>query len=214
MPRRPLTLNNRLAYHVTSRSNNQDWFYLPIQQCWYVFQASLNAIVEKYQVHAYSFVLMSNHFHLILSTPFANLGDVMRDFLTFTSKRIQSKVNRKNHVFGARYKWSLLDSEHAVGYVTKYLLRNPVRAGVCNRVEEYLYSSLNRQGLPLVCGFDPYWRAVPRGRESLLNWLNQPTAKELEMLIAQGLRREVFAFSKDNGKQRLVRALQSVYGIE
>jgi putative transposase len=215
MPRRPLITTNQFAYHITSRSNNKDWFYVSSELCWEIISESISKISINYQVHVFALVLMSNHFHLILETPFSNLGDVMRDFMTGISKGIQRPANRINHVFGARYKWSLLNSAFSVAYVLKYVFRNPVRAGLCGRVEDYKFSSLNLYSeLPTVCGVGPLWKSVPKERTELLNWLNKPVAKELENQIALGLRRTEFTFSTDNNKQKDIRLLKSNYRVE
>jgi putative transposase len=217
MPRRPLILSDQFPYHVTSRSNNKEWFLLPLEEAWPIFARFLREVNEKYLAHIYAFVLMSNHFHLILSTPQNNLGDVMRDFLTGVSKQIQQRTGRINHVFGARYKWTLLDSAYSVGYVTKYVFRNPVRAGICRDCGDYEYSSLNLKNsrlLPLVSGVGALWQSVPHERSRLLTWLNEESPKEAEKQIALGLRRARFQFSKDNTNQAAVRLLEESYGID
>ena len=212
MPRRPLFLTNKFPYHVTSRSNNKDWFYIPINEVWHIFNEGLEKIVSDYQVHIFAFVLMSNHFHLILETPQSNLGHIMRDLLTGVSKRIQRSALRINHVFGGRYKWSLLDSSYATAYVFKYVLRNPVRADIVRRVEDYPYSSANPGStLPLVSGTGPLWAMIPKPKELSLQWLNSPTAFHLEQQITLGLKRPKFEFSKDNVQQKLIRELTAIY---
>lgn len=215
MPRRPLTCTNQFPYHVTSRSNNREWFYLPIEKVWQISCAAVFSVSEKYRVNTYSFVLLSNHFHWMLETPMNNLGDVMRDFLTQVSKDIQRHSGRINHIFGARYKWSILDSPYSVAYVQKYILRNPVRAGLSDLVESYRFSSLtNGDALPMASGVGSLWTAVPKRKSDLLAWLNAPTAKDLETQIAKALRKEFFKFSTDNVNQKAIRALRGSYAIE
>ncbi len=212
MPRRPLTLTNRFPYHVTSRSNNKEWFYIPTEEVWSIFSEALSKVVNDYQVHIFAFVLMSNHFHLILETPQSNLGDVMRNLLTAVSKGIQRPAQRINHVFGGRYKWSLLDTVYSTAYVLKYVLRNPVRAGISETVESYPFSSLNLNStMPIVSGIGPMWSTVPKARIEILNWLNLPAQPALEGQIGLGLRRSKFEFSKDNNHQKLIRALAHSY---
>ncbi|MBM4316624.1 MAG: hypothetical protein FJ116_04000 [Deltaproteobacteria bacterium] len=212
MPRRPLILTNKFPYHVTSRSNNKEWFYIPTEEVWNIFSSCLLKVAQDYRVHHFAFVLMSNHFHLILETPCENLGDVMRDLLTNISKNIQKPANRINHVFGGRYKWSLLDSPYATAYVLKYVLRNPIRAGVVERAENYPFSSLALDTeLPMVSGFNSLWSMVPKDRNDLLAWINKPTAVPLEKQISFGLRKAKFQFSTDNNKQKAIRTLESTY---
>ncbi|MFM8269499.1 MAG: transposase [Pseudomonadota bacterium] len=212
MPRRPLFLTNNFPYHVTSRSNNKEWFYIPIHEVWEIFNEGLLKIVTAYEVHIFAFVLMSNHFHLILETPRENIGDVMRDLLTFVSKRIQKSAQRINHVFGTRYKWTLLDSPYANAYVLKYVLRNPVRAGMIKRIEDYSFSSAHLNSrLPIVSGVGPLWSLIPKERGEWLRWLNVNTDAVLEKQIHLGLRRFQFEFSKDNKQQKAIRELEANY---
>jgi putative transposase len=216
MPRRRLVQLGHIPYHVTSRSNNKEWFYIPTEECWEIFCTQLIETSLLYQVHILAFTLMSNHFHLMLLTPLSNLGEVMRHFLTGVSKAIQFRAKRINHVFGSRYRWSLLPDPIAVAYVYKYIMRNPVRAEMCKRVEEYPYNSLRRTSphVPQVDGIGNLWRCIPSNYSERTNWLNQPTPRELEVIINQSLRREVFEFSKDNSKQKAIRELQASYGVK
>ncbi|NBX67894.1 MAG: hypothetical protein EBR01_02895 [Proteobacteria bacterium] len=212
MPRRPLFLTDRYPYHVTSRSNNKEWFYIPLEETWSIFSKSISKITTDYHVRCFAFVLMSNHFHMILETPQSDLGDVMRHFMTAVSKNIQRSARRINHVFGGRYKWSLLDSPYATAYVLKYVLRNPVRAGLVERVQDHPYSSATPNcTLPIVSGIGPLWSMVPKSTEHLIDWLNSPVRANLERQIGLGLRRPKFEFSKDNNQQKLIRELTAIY---
>src|SRR5687768_2108167 len=100
MARPKLVRSTDCAYHVTVRSNNKEWFHIPVSECWKLFQKKLYAANQKYKFEIHTFVLMSNHFHLIASTPQANLDQVMRYFLTEFSRAINVRADRINHVFG------------------------------------------------------------------------------------------------------------------
>lgn len=115
---------------------------------------------KKLSVHAW--VVMSNHLHLIASVPDdVSLGNVMRDFKTYTSKAIQSEVattpeeSRKDWMLPL-FKGSgvsnggfwqggnhavVLYSPAVIRQKLDYIHRNPVRAGWVRLPEEYLYSS-------------------------------------------------------------------------
>ncbi len=216
MPRAPLIRSAEMPYHVTNRSNNKEWFYIPMEDVWRIFTGVLSMCTERYGVLVHAFVLMSNHFHLILQTPYSNLDAMMRYFETESAKAIQRQAGRINHIFGTRYKWSLLESPTAVAFAQKYVIRNPVRAGICESVEVYPYSSIHPEALrvlPLVSGISPFWCWVPRDQGDLLQWLNQPSHKEAEELIAKGLKRSRFKFSQGNSELRRLRQLESEYGL-
>jgi putative transposase len=203
MARKKLIVDDQFSYHVTNRSNNQEWFYLPIGDIWDIFQVMLLRTQEIYCLEIHSLVLMSNHFHLHLSTPLKNLHLAMRYFQTEVARRIQKRTGRKNHIFGTRYRWSWLDSGYATAYASKYVLRNPVRAGIVDRVEQYEFSTLTQllEGkcrLPITDGVRPHWKFIPNHIEDRLRWLNSPTPKELEELVGKALRRKEFRFSRGN----------------
>lgn len=217
MPRRDLYITNRFPYHVTARSNNKEWFYLPLPICWDIFCEKLSDHSAKYGTMVHAFVLMQNHFHMILTTPTLDLGLSMRHLMTEVSKAIQKRSKRINHVFGNRYKWSVLDTSYGIGYVYKYVMRNPARAGICSHVEQYDFSSLTERRKkmfpPITESIEPIWRYVPKDRGERLAWLNKPAPKELEKLITKGLRRQEFAFSKGNEVRKALLELEALYGV-
>lgn len=203
-------------YHLTNRSNNREWFYIPTDECWEIFCYALNRTCIKYDVIPHLLVLMSNHFHLLLSTPQSNIDTAMRYFQCETTRLVQKRTNRINHIFGARYRWSLLESAYSLAYVYKYVARNPIRSGLCLKVEQYRYCSLNdlQNSLPIVEGLGSYWQYVPKKTEDRMNWLNAPIPYEQESLIKRALRRYQFKFTTDKSFQKRLRELKSLYGIE
>ena len=214
MSRRKLTRDTLFPYHVTARSNNRDWFYLPQQQSWNIFTKYLRVVADRFGIEVLSFVLMSNHFHLMLATPLANIDAVMRYLMTEVSREIGKRTGRINHVFGGRYKWSWLSDPEAVAYVFKYICRNPVKAGITERCEDYPFSTANRSGMkdiPLIERLDSVWRLIPRGKVERSTWLNRPSAREEEDLITKAIRRSHFAFSKDKKVQLRLAPLRASY---
>ena len=217
MPRRPLFRTDQIAYHVTARSNNKEWFYLPIDDVWEVFADVFCRCYDQFRFELHAFVMMSNHYHFIVSTPDRNLDRIMRYTMTETARKIAKKADRINHIFGGRYRWSTLSSATSLSYVFKYVHRNPIRAGLASKVEDYRYNASffpdASRNFPLSEGFTEYWKLIPRDPKDRLEWLNQPTRKESEELIARGLRRYDFQFSHHNGDQKLLRDLYASYGV-
>jgi putative transposase len=213
MPRKNLIRSNQWAYHVTSRSNNKEWFYIPIDLTWRILTDALAESAYRYGAEIWTLVLMSNHFHAILFTPEGNLDLVMQYFISKATRAIQKEAKRINHIFGGRYKWSLLDSAFALACAYKYDYRNPVRAQICKSVEDYAFSTLNDLSSPLALseGVDPYWKLIPRELPNRLRWLNAPTPKEREALVGAALRRKKFQFSTNSNVQRDLRNLRASY---
>ena len=217
MPRRKLVVTPSLPYHLTSRSNNREWFYLPLPEVHAIFREQLVAAAARYPFVLNAAVLMSNHFHLIAQFGETPVDVVMRYLLTETSRRIQKRAGRMNHVFGSRYKWSLLESPHAVAFVYEYVLRNPVRAGLCTRVEDWPYSSARfsaEQPFSIADGVGELWSRVLKRFSERLAWLNAPPRSlEEEALIRKSLRREVFVLSRSNAARESVQSLCESYGV-
>ncbi|MBM4317764.1 MAG: hypothetical protein FJ116_09820 [Deltaproteobacteria bacterium] len=214
MPRAHIFRTRKFSYHVTARSNNKEWFYLPIETCWEIFSYSLNEATERYGVDLHGFVLMSNHFHMLVTTPNENLDSFMRYFLSNATRRVQRRADRINHIFGARYRGTVIETSWALAYVFKYIFRNPVRAGICEKIEEYPWSSGQKYGeLVLSEGIGRYWSLIPKNQTLRSQWLNLPTPKESEILIRRALRRSKFKFTTDSNFQARLRTLEISYGI-
>jgi len=199
MPRKHLLKSVQLPYHVSARANNREDFPIDKEQLWKIIGNECLLLHLLYGVELHSFVLMSNHFHTIMTVPEHDLGIVMNHFMWSVSRRVNLISGRSGHVFGGPYYWSLINNSRYFGHVLKYVYRNPVRAKIVGNVEDYPYSTL--QGL---LGFAHlpfpihYTRigmelSLPSDESSQqLEWLNTPFPKEAETLIQKGLRRRLF----------------------
>lgn len=80
MPRARAILQSEFPYHVTARCINREWFNVPMDKVWKIFCEELTRSHDVHNLQIHSFVLMSNHFHLIASTPEANISQAMHQF--------------------------------------------------------------------------------------------------------------------------------------
>ncbi len=193
MPRAPLIRSETHSYHVTARTNNKIFFPLHLSEAWKIFVEELTSVVERCQLRVHAFVLMDNHFHLLVQTPQANLDVAMQIFMRNTAVKVMARHGGANHLWGGRYKWTLIDSAAYYYQVYRYIYQNPLRAGIVKRVEEYPYSTLHtRVSFPL------YNRlALEMGGEvAELLWLNERIESDGEKLIRYGLRRAQFDVNK------------------
>lgn len=218
MARRSLLLSNECVYHVVNRSNNREWFYVPIEEAWGIFCEILRRASGLYGTEIHTFVLMSNHYHMMVSTRRENLHRFMRYFQTEVCREIQRRAERINHVFGTRYKWSTMWTSDVYAIAYKYVMRNPVKAGLSQRVEEYRYSSMaewvvSAHQLPIVERIDGLAEQLPRLHQERLVWLNQPTTKESDELVRKAMRRTLFQFSRGNEVRREVERLSVTYNV-
>lgn len=198
MPRKQLIRSNIHPYHLTARCNNKEPFHCSLEQVWNIIGEHLNEIstVDHARIHA--FVLMPNHFHLLISTPEVDLGIIMQKFMASVTKSLNHKCRRSGRVFGARYHWSLINTVHYFDYALKYVYRNPVKASLVKNVEDYSFSSIRyKLGMeslqfPLypIAGFHSL---VPHDQLKWLQWINEPFKNELDETIRKGLKRTLFS---------------------
>lgn len=195
MPRKVVTLSPNDPYHITARCINRDWFKIPLSDVWSLMQDYLYLVGVGFNLRIHSFVLMPNHFHMIVSAPEGNLSSAMLYFMRETSKEITRKANRINQTYGGRYHKSCLSNLYYFMNSYKYVYRNPVRAKICSRVEDYPYSSLS--GL---LGLQSL--VIPVVEDSLLfnpdfdsrtlDWLNKDPIDDLEDQIRRALKHPSF----------------------
>ena len=194
MPRRKIEYTSEYPYHVFARSNNKENFYLSADEIWYLFINHLSELKSRFGCEIYAFVLMSNHYHLLIKTSEQyDLGQIMHWFQMSISRCINSRAERINHVFGGPYQCSQIKNNNSFLNVFKYIYRNPTRANLCENVEDYKYSLINRDTnnlvdkrleslVSLLIYNNPKWR----------DWLNEPTSKEYDEAMKKGLAKGVF----------------------
>lgn len=196
MPRKPLRITHEFPYHIVARSNNKDWFYIPIDECWMIFTDALVQACLKFHLQIHAFVLMKNHYHLIATTSEEfPLPRVMEWFQRTVNRRINDKAGRINHLFGGPYKATLIQSEVYYLHAIKYLYRNPVDAKIVQRVEEYDYSSLVNSKLPLVTPITGITSLITKISNNFIYELNIPYTENAMREIKIGMQKREFVFS-------------------
>lgn len=196
MPRSIRPLQSNYPYHVNIRAINRFDFVPNIENLWNFSSDLLLFCSYAFKVQVHAFVLMSNHYHLIVNTPDANLDKFMNYFNRELSREITYLTGRINQKYGARYHSTVIGDLSYYHNVYKYVYRNPVEAKICNKVEEYKYSSLNfilgreRYRFPL---YDTYFEQI-EDYWSNLSWLNTSYEEPVKKKIRSGLRKTYFEF--------------------
>jgi putative transposase len=167
-------------YHVMCRGNNGRDVFFGEDGCKKFLDTLDEACMRAgWFVHAY--VLMGNHYHLLLETPEGNLVDGMKWFQGTYTQRINAWQGRRGHLFQGRYKAQLINSEQRddnyFQTVSEYIHLNPARARMTGegkrweRLRDYPWSSVQ-----LYCG----------GKRKRPSWLASQTLVGTEW-IAQML---------------------------
>ena len=170
---------------------------MPLEAMWKITTSELYLLTLTHDVEIHSFVLMPNHFHLLITVPKADLGKIMNLYMAAVTKTVNLRTGRSGRVFGGPYYWSIITCTRYYGHAFKYLYRNPVRAGICIRVEQYRFSTI--QGLmgiapaPLPLSYTRLGLELNlpehENCSSWLEWLNTPFPQEAEKLIKKALSR-------------------------
>ncbi|MEK2688685.1 transposase [Bdellovibrio sp. GT3] len=197
MPRLYRQISTDLPFHITGRCRNRDYFPIPMPEVWSIFEDYLFFISHAYSIEIISFVLMNNHFHLIIRAPKGNLSEAMNYLMSHTSRCINSKANIENQLWGRRFHPTLIDENHYLTNVYKYVYRNPVEARLCDRAESYPYSTLNlklgrgRLHFPILAD-----EILNESHSFTLKWVNQSVDPTDKVLMERALKRRIFILPK------------------
>lgn len=198
MARKLLIRTSESPYHITGRSNNKDFFYIDLKMLWEIFMQAMEQAETLFNCDFHAFVLMSNHYHLLVSTPDNNIDKVMEHIQREVAKQANRKSARINHFFGGPYKWSLIYEENYYWNAVKYIFRNPIRAGICTTVADYKYSSLNNSHKKIQWQMVDFFNDKTKPITLDNDWLNEPFFNEIEEAIRLALRRKEFKIPRDD----------------
>jgi len=142
MARKPRIEFPGAVYHVTARGNAQADIYIGDEDRIDFLQILADTVKRcGWILHAYC--LMTNHYHLLLETPNANLGKGMQLLAGTYTNRFNRRNSRVGHVFQGRYKAILIEKESHLLEVARYVALNPVRANMVAHAGDYKWSSYN-----------------------------------------------------------------------
>ncbi len=138
---RPLRIEYEGAYyHTLSRGNRQQAIFLSDHDR-HTFLKTLGRMSERFEVDIIAFVLMDNHYHLLLRTNRPNLSRSMQWLGTTYTTIFNLRHSQKGHLFQGRFKSILVENEPNLMQLSCYIHRNPHRAGIVQRLIDYPWSS-------------------------------------------------------------------------
>jgi REP element-mobilizing transposase RayT len=138
---RPLRIEYPGAlYHITSRGNEKKDIFLKDKDR-KKFLSILADYHDRYRVLTHCYVLMKNHYHLVLETPLGNLLKVMHGINSAYTGYFNREYGRVGHLFQGRYRAIVVDRDAYLLELSRYVHLNPVRAGVVGKPERYRWSS-------------------------------------------------------------------------
>jgi putative transposase len=123
----------------------------------------LEGVVEACDWRVLAYCQMTNHAHLVVETPKANLGAGMCRLNGLYARTFNRRHQRTDHLFGKPYGMTRIAEPEHLWFAAAYVALNPVRAGMCRRPEDWMWSSyaatVEDGGLRVV---PPWWLDVRR----------------------------------------------------
>ncbi len=146
MPRKPRIEYEGAIYHIMSRGNRGDLIFLDDKDC-ETFLDTLEEACSRTGWLVHAFVLMGNHYHLLMETPEANLVAGMKWLQGTYTQRFNSRHKQWGHLLQGRYKALVVDGSGGEYFstVASYIHLNPARAKqidlVGGKLTDYRWSS-------------------------------------------------------------------------
>ncbi|MBI5465523.1 transposase [Candidatus Gottesmanbacteria bacterium] len=142
------------VYHITVRGNGRSDIFLETRDFLRILKR-LKEYKEKLKFFLYAYVLMPNHFHLLLEpTARGTITKIMQTINTAYTMYFNKKYSHVGHVFQGRFHSIIVEKEPYLLEVSRYIHLNPVRAGLVTKPEDYSWSSyrtyLGKEKNPLI----------------------------------------------------------------
>ena len=142
MPRKARKKSESGIYHIMLRGvNNQQIF--EEQEDYEKFLLILNICKDICKFKIYAYCLMGNHIHLLLQEKKEPIELIIKRLATRFVYWYNIKYQRVGHLFQDRFRSEPVDDERYFLAVLRYIHQNPVKAGICQKVVDYPYSSYN-----------------------------------------------------------------------
>ncbi|MBI3793827.1 MAG: transposase [Nitrospinae bacterium] len=128
------------VYHVTSRGNGKQDIFLNDHDR-NQFLAVLGNVISRFKWVCHSYCLMSNHYHLLIETPSANLSKGMRQLNGVYTQAFNRRHSGTGHLLQGRFKAIVVEKDSHLKELCRYVVLNPVRAKMVNHPAKWKWSA-------------------------------------------------------------------------
>ena len=140
MARRLRTQASGATYHVIANSTyGRKLFVENDDRRW--FEYRLDDVVRRYEWSCLAHCLLGTHYHLLMTTPEANLGAGMQRLNGMHAQATNDRHEQFGSLFRGRYHSTLVEGEGHFLELFRYIALNPVRAGLCRHPADWRWSS-------------------------------------------------------------------------
>jgi putative transposase len=142
MPRPPRLQAPGATYHVTTRGNRRQEIFIDTRDR-VRFLHLVQEVVDRLGWVCHAYCLMTNHYHLLIQTPDADISSGMHRLNGVYAKRFNWRHNYGGHLFERRFHDELVEGNAHHLELTRYIVLNPVRAGLRSHPGAWRWSSYN-----------------------------------------------------------------------
>ena len=128
------------VYHITSRGNNKDYILSDPKHKAFLLK-QIKEYNTKFDFELLAYVIMDNHYHLLIKINKTPISEIMFNINNVLSKYLVRELNRKGHVLEKRYTCKIVATDTYIVWLLRYIHRNPIRAHMCNDLDDYRWSS-------------------------------------------------------------------------
>lgn len=211
MPRRARTVFANIPHHITQRGNRrEDVFFTNADRQQYL--SWLKEYCDQHQVEILAYCLMTNHIHLV-TVPATETG--LQNVLKPLHMRYAQRINRQRgwsgRVWQGRYFSSPLDDSHLWAAI-RYVERNPVRAKIVMKAENYPWSSAAghcAKRRDIIITSNPSWLKKFKSITDWHSWLAEGDEPEKLMLLRRNIGKGLPC-----GSDRFIQQLEKIAGFE
>lgn len=144
MSRFPRNYIKTIFFHVITQGINKSYIFEKSEDIKYHIK-TMYKLSAQHEIKIIAYCIMNNHVHMLIETyDIKELSKYMQRLNTTYAKYYNKKYNRIGYVFRDRYKSEGIYNEEQLYNCIKYIYDNPVKAGICNRPEEYPYSNYKK----------------------------------------------------------------------
>ena len=180
---RPLRIEFEGAlYHVMARGNARADIFLEDGDR-QVFVENLGRVCGRFQWRVWAWCLMGNHYHLLVETLEPTLSKGMREVNGVYTQAFNRRHGRTGHVLQGRFKAPLVDKDSYLLELSRYVVLNPVRAGLVESAGDWVWSSYRAiMGKAAI----PDWLAVDETL-ALFHAQRGPARRAYARFVAEGI---------------------------
>jgi len=140
MPRMPRIIFEGAIYHIYQRGNNKDFiFNNDNHKAFFIKQ--LKDYNKKFDYQILGYVIMNNHYHLLIKTNKYPIDKIMFSINNVMGKFLSRELSRSGHNYEGRYNSKLVDNKAYLLWLLRYIHRNPLRAKICSDLNNYRWCS-------------------------------------------------------------------------